>query len=53
MRAARAEVGDDSCHICGQTYLTGMYARHGLALDGAEFAEDVIPHVPVLRAARR
>jgi ElaA protein len=53
MRAALAEVGDDSCQISAQTYLTGMYARHGFVLDGAEFVEDGIPHVPMLRAARR
>ncbi len=53
MQAALAEVGDDSCVISAQSHLAAMYARHGFVLDGAEFAEDGIPHVPMRRAARR
>ena len=53
IQAALAEVGDDSCQISAQTYLADMYARHGFVLDGAEHVEDGIPHVPMLRAARR
>jgi ElaA protein len=53
MQAALAEVGDDSCAISAQSHLVAMYARYGFAADGAEFVEDGIPHVPMLRAARR
>ena len=53
MRAALAEVGEHPCRLNAQTYLAAMYARHGFAIAGAEFVEDGIPHVPMLRAARR
>ncbi|MCE9516088.1 MAG: GNAT family N-acetyltransferase [Mycobacterium sp.] len=53
MQAALAEVGDDRCVISAQSHLAQMYARHGFIPDGAEFVEDGIPHVPMLRAARR
>lgn len=53
MQAALAEIGDDTCVISAQSHLAAMYARHGFVLDGAEFAEDGIPHVPMRRAARR
>ncbi len=53
MQAALAEVGPHPCRLNAQTYLIGMYARHGFAVDGAEFVEDDIPHVPMLRAGRR
>jgi len=57
MSAALDEVGDRPCRISAQTYLAGMYARHGFTADGPEFVEDGIAHlpmlrVPVLRAAR-
>ena len=53
LQAALAEVGDASCLISAQSYLAAMYARHGFVPDGAEFAEDGIPHVPMRRAARQ
>ena len=53
MEAALAEIGDDSCRLSAQSHLAQMYARHGFVLDGAEFVEDGIPHVPMLRAALR
>ena len=53
LQAALAEVGDASCLISAQSYLAAMYARHGFVRDGAELVEDGIPHVPMLRAARR
>lgn len=49
MQAALAEVGGRPCRLNAQAYLTGMYTRHGFAVDGAEFVEDGIPHVPMLR----
>ena len=52
MRAALDDVGPHPCRLSAQSYLADMYARHGFAVDGAEFVEDGIPHVPMLRAAR-
>lgn len=53
MNAALEEVGDRPCRISAQTYLADMYARHGFLVDGPEFDEDGIPHVPMVRVARR
>jgi ElaA protein len=53
MRAALDEVGDRPCRISAQTYLSDMYARHGFVVDGAEFDEDGIAHVPMLREGVR
>lgn len=33
-----------------QSYLRGWYERFGFTVDGAEFIEDGIPHVPMRRA---
>lgn len=52
LQAALAEVGDRPCRISAQTYLAGMYSRLGFTPDGAEFLEDGIPHVPMVRGAR-
>ena len=52
MQAALAEVGPHTCRLSAQSYLADMYARHGFAQDGAEFVEDGIPHVPMVRACR-
>ena len=52
MRAALDEVGERPCRLNAQSYLTAMYTRHGFAVDGAEFVEDGIPHVPMLRSGR-
>ena len=49
MQAALAEVGSHQCRLSAQSYLADMYARHGFVQDGAEFVEDGIPHVPMLR----
>lgn len=32
-----------------QSHLVDWYARHGFAVDGAEFVEDGIPHTPMRR----
>ena len=53
MQAALTEVADSPCRISAQTYLADMYARYGFAVAGAEFDEDGIAHVPMLREARR
>ena len=34
-----------------QSHLSAWYARHGFEVDGAEFVEDGIPHVPMTRPA--
>ncbi|MGI9126162.1 MAG: GNAT family N-acetyltransferase, partial [Mycobacterium sp.] len=52
MQAALADVGEHPCRISAQSYLAEMYARHGFVVDGEEFLEDGIPHVPMLRAPR-
>jgi ElaA protein len=49
LQAALAEVGDYPCRIDAQTYLEDMYARLGFVRDGAEFLEDGIPHVPMVK----
>ncbi|MGK2880292.1 MAG: GNAT family N-acetyltransferase [Mycobacterium sp.] len=53
LAAALAEVGDYPCRINSQTYLADMYGNHGFVRDGAEFIEDGIPHVPMLRQSSR
>jgi ElaA protein len=50
LQAALAEVGDYPCHIDAQTYLEEMYAQHGFVRDGAEFLDDGIPHVPMIKS---
>ena len=52
MAAALADVGEHRCEINAQTYLIEMYAQHGFVVDGDEFLEDGIPHVPMVRARR-
>ena len=52
LAAALAEVGDYECRIDAQTYLAEMYGRHGFVTDGAEFLEDGIPHVAMVRPGR-
>ena len=53
MQAALAEVGSRDCRISAQTYLADMYARYGFVVAGAEFDEDGIAHVPMLREGHR
>ena len=52
MAAALADVGDRPCRLNAQSHLSAMYARHGFVPDGAEFVEDGIPHLPMLRTQR-
>jgi ElaA protein len=49
LQAALADVGEHPCAMNAQTYLIDMYARHGFVVDGDEFCEDGIPHVPMRR----
>lgn len=50
LRAALAEVGDYPCRISARVYLADMYAQHGFVRDGADFLDDGVPHVPMLRS---
>jgi len=53
MQAALADVGEQHpCALNAQTYLIEMYTRHGFVVDGDEFLEDGIPHVPMVRRHR-
>lgn len=49
LEAALAEVGDAPCVLDAQTHLIGLYAGFGFVVDGAEFTEDGIGHVPMRR----
>ncbi|HEV7451737.1 MAG TPA: GNAT family N-acetyltransferase [Pseudonocardiaceae bacterium] len=49
LEAALAEVGDAPCVLDAQTDSIGLYTRFGFVLDGAEFTEDGIMHVPMRR----
>ncbi|SDF89070.1 GNAT family N-acetyltransferase [Pseudonocardia oroxyli] len=52
MRAALVEIGDAPSVLDAQTYARGFYERFGFAAIGAEFDEDGIPHIRMVRAAR-
>jgi ElaA protein len=49
MRAALEVTGDRPSRLSAQSYLVGWYRRLGYATDGAEFLEDGIAHVPMVR----
>lgn len=53
MEAALAEVGDASCVLDAQTYVSDFYASLGFQAVGGEFLEDGIPHVSMRRPATR
>lgn len=46
-----AEVGDAPCVLDAQRHCVELYGAYGFAVDGAEFTEDGIPHVPMCRNA--
>ncbi len=50
MEAALSVTPDRDVVLDAQTPLAGWYATHGFAVDGAEFLEDGIPHLPMRRA---
>ncbi len=52
MQAALAEVGSTACRVNAQSHLADFYGDLGFTRDGAEFTEDGIPHVPMLRSGR-
>jgi ElaA protein len=51
MHTALQVVGDRPSRLSAQTYLTGWYRRLGYRIEGPEFLEDGIPHVPMTRPA--
>ena len=53
MDAALTEVGSHPCRISAQRQLADMYARYGFVVEGVEFVEDGIPHVPMVRERAR
>jgi ElaA protein len=50
--AALAEAGDREVRLDAQSPLAGWYAGFGFAVDGPEFLDDGIPHLP-MRLRRR
>jgi len=49
MHAALAEVGERPSRLDAQAPLARWYATFGYVVDGPEFLEDGIPHVPMAR----
>ncbi|MGY0500584.1 GNAT family N-acetyltransferase [Nocardia sp. FBN12] len=49
MRAALAEIGSVTVRLDAQSHLVGMYAKFGFVVDGAEYDDDGIMHVPMRR----
>lgn len=47
MRAALELCGGEAVVLNAQAYLANWYARLGFAVDGEEFLDDGIPHVPM------
>jgi ElaA protein len=50
MKAALAEVGRAECVLDAQTYVADFYASFGFEPQGAEFMDDGIPHLRMLRS---
>jgi ElaA protein len=53
MRAAVAGCEGRLIRLDAQAHLSGWYARFGFVVDGDEFLEDGIPHLPMTLAATR
>jgi ElaA protein len=51
VEAALSEVGDASCVLDAQRHCVELYRAYGFTVDGAEFTEEGIPHVPMRRVA--
>lgn len=49
MRAAIAAAGERPIVLDAQKHLAAWYGRFGFEIDGPEFVEDDIPHVPMRR----
>ncbi len=52
MEAALAEIGDAECVLDAQSYLAGFYEGFGFRVDGEEFDESGIRHLPMRRELR-
>lgn len=50
MDAAMVRVGDRPCRLDAQTQLAGFYGSYGFVVDGPEFVEDGVAHLPMSRA---
>lgn len=53
LAAALAPLADRDVRLDAQSPLAGWYAGFGFVLDGPEFLEDGIAHLPMVRRARR
>lgn len=53
MRSAVDECDGRLVRLDAQAHLSGWYARFGFVVDGDEFLEDGIPHLPMTLAATR
>lgn len=49
LQAALAEAGSATVRLNAQTYLIDLYNKHGFKVDGEEFDDDGIMHVPMRR----
>ena len=49
LEAALAEVGDAPCWLDAQADSIDLYTEFGFVVDGAEFPEEGMPHVPMRR----
>jgi len=49
MTDAVTAIGDTESVLDAQTYAQGFYAKFGYVVDGVEFVEDGIPHIPMRR----
>lgn len=52
VRAAREQFGAEEIYLEAQTYARGLYEKQGFRQIGEEFAEDGIPHIPMLLSAQ-
>jgi len=53
METALDVAGDRTVRLEAQTGARALYARYGFSVDGPEYVEDGIPHVPMRRDRRR
>ncbi|MEV0333669.1 GNAT family N-acetyltransferase [Nocardia sp. NPDC050717] len=49
LQAALAETGSATVRLNAQAHLVDMYGKFGFGIDGPEFLDDGIPHVPMRR----
>lgn len=49
VEAALEVVGDRTVRLEAQTYVADFYTRYGFVVDGPEYVEDGIAHVPMIR----